>query len=234
MECLDRAAESAEIPVQLVVIDMDETLKAHSLIPKKEQKSSGSPNLNLKWLTNDRTLKLSWLFDELISGADGQPRKLAALTTNPFGAHAVLTVLKLAGLAEYFSVIWVATDTPVRKSGAYLEQGEWKPFDHGTFSSKADVLEHVASCPEQWFPQMTSQEAAAYDHLRKELTPDGILLVGGGEQSPRTVPRRCKVAKENFGFVEGGIAALDGSDYGTLLHFVQRPHLFHKQHVLYC
>lgn len=173
-------------------------------------------------------------------------RRLAIATRNKCGVVAILNLLLLADLAEYFSAIWAIPETGKDSTsagdlptGVYQQDGVWKTFEtpmSQVHAHKADVIHHVAENPLMWFPQFSSTRAfGCGDH--PTLDPEGIVLVDDERFNFRSdvdqeikVLRYCKVPRfddvyRDCGLLNqlGGIGAHDESDFETLRHFVEEP-----------
>jgi len=259
VRCQERDFEGCEKrhPVKLVVFDFDETLTMATFMPKDPEfaKSfSWSPSDN-EWSVADlveynfespyaagsRVAKLKKLLSTLAKIEDGKPyRTLAVLTRNDHGVIAVLNLLKIAGLAEFFSAIWAIPARTTVPSGLYREEsGEWHGFDPPVSQvneHKADVLHHVASNVAQWFPQLASGSSQQCVGLQR-LSLEGIVLVDderanfrSNSEAQAKVLRYCKVARYDEVYRDcgvlnqmGGLGAHSDQDYETLKSFVERP-----------
>ena len=87
-------------------------------------------NFQTPWVEGDRVVKLQALLASLAKGPKGEhDRTLAILTKNERGVVAVLNLLKIANIANYFSAIWTIPFRDAIPNGAYQEDGMWKCFD---------------------------------------------------------------------------------------------------------
>mmetsp|Transcript_50956 Transcript_50956/g.143203 ORF Transcript_50956/g.143203 Transcript_50956/m.143203 type:complete len:615 (-) Transcript_50956:184-2028(-) len=248
-------------PVNLVVFDFDETLTMATFMPGESSFST-----EIGWAPQERTERGEWSKSDLVeynfespyvegsrveklqamlkclsTSEDGSVRRtLAILTKNEQGVVAVLNLLTLAGLADYFSAIWTI---PARKSipnGAYRDANQWKSFDppvDQVHDHKADVLHSVASDPTKWFPQLQHGNGDSICPGLRRLRVEGIVLVDderanfrSNSQAEAKVMRYCKVARYDEVYRDcgalnqmGGIGAHSDSDFETLKSFVERP-----------
>lgn len=206
--CLERCFDGSEArnPVSLVVLDFDETLTLATFMPNDEdcsEKIGWTPsnstrqewseadlvkyNFESPFVAGSRVAKLQALCRDLAQRESGGSRTLAILTKNQHGVIAVLNLLMMAGLAEYFAAIWtVPQKQPLTQhrragplpSGAYqTETGQWvcfeAPLDDVHTHHKADVIQHVVANPSSWFPQL-SQPAP-----KRDFAPEGEMSPGG-------------------------------------------------------
>jgi len=163
-------------------------------------------------------------------------RVVAVLTKNEAGIVAVLNLLLMAKLAEYFDAMWcMASSSSVR--GVYKhDSSEWTPFNpplEKCYDHKAEVLRLVSQRAYEFFPQMAEVDPVGLS----SLTMDGIVLVDDVRtnfQSPNNggekVLRYCKVARydsqyRDCGFVQnmGGVGARNRADFSALVKFVEKP-----------
>ncbi|CAK0800702.1 unnamed protein product, partial [Prorocentrum cordatum] len=238
---LDRSA-----PVKLIVFDLDETLTMATFMTSdgsclpSERETMARVNFESPWVEGHRLDKLRQLFQGLASGRGGQRRRLAVLTrnANAAGVLAVVNLLQVGGLAEFFCAVWTMPWRRGRHNGAFRdEDGEWQYFDppvDRVHDHKADVLKHVCGCPEKWLPQLVGPGRARYADLLP-LKPESIVLVDDQRanfKSPSGVEvmRYCKVARydanyRSFGLIKdmGGIGAHSDADYDMLKRFVEDP-----------
>jgi len=225
-------------------------------------------NFETPWVEGSRVEKMQHMLQALIAPDDGvaavqgclppklldwfrstpakyakdmsKKRTLAVLTRHEHGVVAVYNMLKLAGLAEYFSAIWTF---PARKSvpnGLYKEGKHWKSFSppiDAVHAHKADVLHAVAQKPSDWFPQLKSPDGDSHCPGLDGLRLEGIVLVDDDRANFRSnsegqakVLRYCKVARYDENYRDcgalnqmGGIGAHSDADYETLKAFVERP-----------
>lgn len=232
-------------PVRLIVFDFDETLTLVTFMTKDGTYQSHQVeyaklvNFQSPWVEGDRIKKLKSLFKDLTSATDGVERVLAIMTrnNNSGGVAAVLGLLKLAELAEYFSVIWTMPWRHGSPNGAYQQDGKWKFFDppiNQVKDHKADALHHLTEHLDEWFPQMTNGDGGMKKKLAGLLTEEVVLVddqrANFQSDSGKTVLRYCKVARydavyHNMGLVRnmGGIGAHDDADYDALKRFVEDP-----------
>lgn len=244
-------------PVSLVVFDFDETLSIYTFMPEDKRnrteigfagKSAEDKehfvkfNFQSPYVDGDRVEKLRALLQRLIDVPAGEmQRSLAVLTKNEDGAVAVLNLLLMANLAEYFSVIWTLGADPGVPNGVYRVGTDWKPFPLPLGNTqeqhyKAVVLNKVVESPQSWFPQC--DESPAWAHV-KEMWMWNIVLVDderssfqnvSSEEEEKQVLRYCKVAHYDDEYRQmgllvhmGGIGAKNDKDYDLLATFVERP-----------
>lgn len=199
-------------------------------------------NFESPYVQGSRVAKLRAALKELAKGQDGLQRVLAILTRNDDGVVAVLNLLSMAGLSEFFSAIW-STSSSQTSTGAWRNQnGEWMCFDTPiahVHEHKADVLQHVSEHPDLWFPQLSGGAAGAGGALEelRQLRPESIVLVDDERanfqsdgESQLQVPRSCKVARYDEDYRDcgalnqmGGLGAHSDDDYNTLQRFVEQP-----------
>lgn len=243
----DFPGQEAQRPVKLVVFDCDETLTISTFLPN-EPSLRNNVNWTTEWadyisrvnfqspyLDTPRIQRLKDMFQEITDDGSGVQRTLAILTRNNAGAVACMNLMKIAGLREYFSVIWsMYTGVP---SGVYNDGGTWKTFSPPLSEvpdTKADVLHSVAEKPDRWFPQMQSGACSGLAELKLEeiMLVDDVSsnLQSGSSDAPKKVLRCCKVAQfdgqhPDVGIVNdmGGIGAHSDDDYTTLVDFVKCP-----------
>lgn len=245
-------------PVNLVVFDFDETLTMSTFMPGDPKFSTeigwSAPqdaewtqtdlvdyNFESPWVTGSRVAKLRALLKGLSTSEDGSSRRtLALLSKNEQGVVAVLNLLTLAGLAEFFSALWTIPARRSTPNGAYREGKTWKCFDppvDQVHDHKADVLHHVAQEPSAWFPQLAGGDDEQHCPGLQRLRIEGIVLVDderanfrSNSEAEAKVLRYCKVARYDDDYREcgmlnqmGGIGAHSDKDYETLRAFVERP-----------
>jgi len=238
--------KDSRYPVKLVVFDLDETLTMCTFMTPSgtyrahEYDWAKKANFETPWVEGQRLLKLQKLLADLAQDQQGRPRALAILTKNQHrtGVAAVLNLLKVADLATHFSAIWCMPWRHGVSNGAYKQAGKWKFFEppvNKVRNHKADVLDHIARNPGQWFPQLAAGDAQVKP--LQQLKPEGIVLVDDQRSnftsdSGTQVTRYCKVARYDahffgFGLLKdmGGIGAHDDADYDTLKRFVMDPWL---------
>eukprot|EP00929_Paragymnodinium_shiwhaense_P029647 TRINITY_DN16943_c0_g1_i1.p1 TRINITY_DN16943_c0_g1~~TRINITY_DN16943_c0_g1_i1.p1 ORF type:complete len:632 (+),score=127.53 TRINITY_DN16943_c0_g1_i1:110-2005(+) len=253
-------------PAKLVIFDLDETLTLSTFMPKH---LTFPPHLHTAYTLynfaspfveggNERLNKLKKMLDNMVKGSvkiNGRApcrRVLAVLTRNGGGLRAVMGLLEMAGLASYFSCVWIMPLRDPRlgfeSCGTFQYNGKWQNFDppHDIYDHKADVVHDIAARPEAWFPQFRLEEDLPKGQRGKKewkmknilpLRPEQIVLVDDQRanfQSPsgRKVVRYAKVARydadyRTFGFIKdmGGIGAHTHSDFECLERFVEFPWL---------
>jgi len=167
-------------------------------------------------------------------------RTLAVLTKHETGVIAVFNLLKLAGLADYFSAIWTIPARKNMPNGLYKDGTQWKSFEppvDAVHTHKADVIHAVAQNPSDWFPQLLSPDGdlqcPGLDGLRLEsivLVDDERANFRSNSEGQAKVLRYCKVARYDDIYRDcgalnqmGGIGAHSDSDYEALKSFVERP-----------
>ncbi|CAK0875247.1 unnamed protein product [Prorocentrum cordatum] len=255
MRCTQRQAPGIDrfAPVRLVVFDFDEcltllTYDVRETDPPATQEKYIRLNFESPWVDGSRLAYLRRMLKDIATSVDGQPRCIAVLTRNNMGVRAVLTILKLAGLADHFSAVWSIPYRAGNRHGAYRDRrGSWLMFDPPILDvpdHKADVLQHMADHPVQWFPQAANGRRPP--RLR-ELFGSGVgstlkleefVLVDDQRAnfqsaSGAQVLRYGKVARydapySNMGVCKnmGGIGAHSELDYRTLKRFVEEPWLY--------
>eukprot|EP00403_Amphidinium_massartii_P001020 CAMPEP_0178373994 /NCGR_PEP_ID=MMETSP0689_2-20121128/2149_1 /TAXON_ID=160604 /ORGANISM="Amphidinium massartii, Strain CS-259" /LENGTH=485 /DNA_ID=CAMNT_0019993953 /DNA_START=144 /DNA_END=1604 /DNA_ORIENTATION=- len=190
-------------------------------------------------LGGERVPKLRRMLEELTQDSD-QDRRLAILSRNTDGAIAILNLLRMANLEEYFSAIWALRSDGMKDdcpNGVHRsEEGKWQtycpPFCNAG-NHKADVLYAIASDPGSWLPDLKGKVAA--------WAPEEVALIDDQRDNFRSdlhpfreVFRYCKVARyddeyRDCGFLNmlGGIGARDNADFEDLKSFVREPWRFH-------
>eukprot|EP00930_Biecheleria_cincta_P073184 TRINITY_DN60501_c0_g1_i1.p1 TRINITY_DN60501_c0_g1~~TRINITY_DN60501_c0_g1_i1.p1 ORF type:complete len:615 (+),score=99.78 TRINITY_DN60501_c0_g1_i1:42-1847(+) len=262
IRCQERNFEGHEAcrPVKLVVFDFDETLTLATFMPYGEDctmQIGWKPDVNdcwseadlllynfeSPWVAGSRIAQLRLLLEDIVRAEDEfGKRALAVLTHNHHGAVAVLNLLLMAQLAQYFVAIWDISDQLGPRPDGVFQQpdGRWQAFStpcHSLNRHKADVLQHVADAPAQWFPQLKGS-SHVLDRTLFDLRIEDIVLVDDERANLRTnlatsdakVMRYCKVARydENYrdcGLLNqmGGIGAHSDSDYNMLKAFLAQP-----------
>lgn len=266
--CTDRSpdATSARVPIQLIVFDFDETLTMATFMPsdssfgeqigwtpsaavERDVQQGGEDddwsiealctwNFLSPFKEGSRLEKLKSMLSALLTSSDGRKRTLVVLTRNDRGVIAVLNLLMLAGLDEYFDAIWTQpwrTDCP---NGAYKKGETWKTFEppvQDVLDHKADLLVHVVENLPSWFPQGVPKGLEG-------LCINGIALVDDERVNFRsniagsnaTLVRHVKVARyddyyRDCGLLNqmGGVGAYSDEDYNNLVLFIEDPLLFH-------
>eukprot|EP00928_Gymnodinium_smaydae_P036788 TRINITY_DN25666_c0_g1_i1.p1 TRINITY_DN25666_c0_g1~~TRINITY_DN25666_c0_g1_i1.p1 ORF type:complete len:677 (-),score=170.75 TRINITY_DN25666_c0_g1_i1:72-2102(-) len=192
--------------------------------------------------------------DDLNGGGQRPRRTLAVLSRNDSGAVAVLNLLRMGGLADYFSAIWTMPYSPLRPCGAYRTGGEgeacqWHIFEPPLLEAldhKADVLNHVTAHTDKWFPQLSSEADSAERTRRRgllELRPESVVLVDDERAnfqsslgSEVAVRRYCKVARYDEEYrccgplnQMGGLGAHSSGDFSMLKAFVEQPWMYSQQ-----
>mmetsp|Transcript_89996 Transcript_89996/g.288627 ORF Transcript_89996/g.288627 Transcript_89996/m.288627 type:complete len:659 (+) Transcript_89996:51-2027(+) len=264
VRCQEREFQGSEAkrPVSLVVFDFDETLTMATFMPVDEAfagKIGWSPkdapqddwseaelleyNFESPHVRGKRVNKLKDMLKALVTSKDGSRRTLAILTKNDQGVIAVLNLLKIAGLAEFFSAIWtlpLATRSQI-PNGVYRgSSGVWNSFEpplDEVLAHKADVLHHVATFPAKWFPQLGEKGDGIVSQSLSRLFIESIVLVDDERANFRSesetqakVLRYCKVARYDEAYRDcgtlnqmGGLGAHSDQDYETLKTFVESP-----------
>mmetsp|Transcript_94566 Transcript_94566/g.276358 ORF Transcript_94566/g.276358 Transcript_94566/m.276358 type:complete len:639 (-) Transcript_94566:22-1938(-) len=262
--CMERHFDGCEdFPlVSLVIFEFDETLSLCTFIPAEDPEFmkkigySGKSteeidhlvqyNFESPYLEGSRLAELRELLKDLSIAENGEPRSLAVLTENEAGAVAVLNLLSMADLADYFCAIWA----PMAEDGlprcACKREAAWEEFtppDAGMRDqdSKGDMLASIVARPSEWFPQAfddTGKVSAGADHLAPgKLRLENIVLIDDERTKFHTssgdslqVLRYCKVARyddiyRDLGLMMqmGGIGARSEKDYRLLRFFVDRP-----------
>jgi len=274
VHCFERKFDGEDLrpPVRLVVFDCDETLTLSTFMPRERDFErvigwsswpeyismmnfgtpfiDGSSDFEEPYAPDGRLCRLQDLFQTLVQAPDGSARSLAVLTRNSRGAVACLNLLKMAKLAEHFSVIWSMAANPGMPNGVYRDGETWKAFQaplDGVYDHKADVLTSVVKCPHEWFPQLAVDGGGSHSHLLG-LSVAGIVLVDdvrANFQSPSSskpkVLRYCKVARydgrhPHMGHLPdmGGIGAKSADDYEKLTSFVEEPWNFKAEPKAFC
>jgi len=240
-------------PVKLICFDFDETLTLATFMPSDkdcaqtigwtpqatehskrcdESESILTYNFESPFLNGSRLEKLRDMLSALING---KQRTLAILTRNEHGVVAVLNLLKLAKLDEYFSAIWSMPCRDNMANGAFQVDGKWECFEPPVASVNdhhADALCHVIKHTEAWFPQLAHGEIPSLTGLG----PESVVLVDDeranfrDSESHSRVMRYCKVARYDESYRDcglltqmGGIGAHSEEDFDTLRAFVDQP-----------
>jgi len=196
-------------------------------------------NFESPWMPR-RVEKLRTLFADI-----AKTRTIAILSHNRAGVIGLINLLNLAGLAKYFSAIWIisggATPGPLRDGahrGAYQVGGRWicfEPHFRLVNDHKADVLHHVMQHPQLWFPQLAEPTGPLKKLLH--MKPESIALVDDERQNFRSwgkdtcaVMRYCKVARYDEEYRDcgllnqmGGLGAHSDADFQTLRTFLDAP-----------
>mmetsp|Transcript_50518 Transcript_50518/g.163549 ORF Transcript_50518/g.163549 Transcript_50518/m.163549 type:complete len:683 (-) Transcript_50518:145-2193(-) len=248
LRCAERSVPGMDnsYPVKLIVFDFDETISMVTFMAKDsdtpaERKLLRDINFETPWVDGSRLEKLKQLLQALAKGEDGRDRALTILTknSNRNGISGVLQLLTDADLARFFDAMWIMPARPGQHSGVYQEDGKWILFDppiDKVVQFKSDVLQHVATNPQEWFPQLLSRNGkmSPLQRLLMDLRMEGVVLVDDQRfnfQSETTqLLRYCKVARYDaayrcVGFQKdmGGIGAHSDADYETLRRFVEDP-----------
>eukprot|EP00927_Polykrikos_kofoidii_P025531 TRINITY_DN22915_c1_g1_i1.p1 TRINITY_DN22915_c1_g1~~TRINITY_DN22915_c1_g1_i1.p1 ORF type:complete len:703 (+),score=87.54 TRINITY_DN22915_c1_g1_i1:66-2174(+) len=255
VKCFEREFPEAHkrTPVSLVVFDFDETITLATFMPQEqgfseqigwvpsEDSSEWTEddlilyNFESPWVDDSRVGRLRSLFKCLTEMAE--PRTLAILTRNPSGAIAVLNLLMMAKLSNFFAVIWTLPNGEGKASGVYFDGQNWRSFDPPVGQAedhKADILHQIAKRPKDWLPQL---ESKTFWHAKlANLKPEGIVLVDDeranwtNTSSEVSVLRCCKVARYDEAYRDcgllnqmGGIGAHCADDYEELRSFIEQP-----------
>lgn len=265
IQAVERPFEGSEYqpPVKLVLFDFDETLSLYTFMPSEPRCSTEigyfganeksrsyyvQYNFETPYLEGDRVEKLRNLLSDLIDEDGDSQRVLAVLTRNELGAVAVLNLLLMAGLAEFFSAIWTLSAQQGKTGGVYRDGKEWRtmplPKRMADANYKIHVLQSIVSEPGSWFPQLAHSAGEVRDDLVCEalsgLRLPNIVLVDDERESCQEssdselqVLRFCKVASYDDEYRDqgllvhmGGIGAKTDEDYITLRAFVRRPWKF--------
>lgn len=240
-------------PVKMVVFDFDETLTLATFMPRSKtittkvgwtpaeaefkdwsQEDLVQYNFESPWVDGSRVQKLRALFEEI-----AQERALAILTQNKSGVVAVLNLLRLANLLEYFDAIWCMSAPQGDCDGAFFENGRWSLFrtpGHEVHQHKADVLTHMAAAPVRWFPQLSGDTklAAKLNDLRLEhvvlVDDERANFRNDSSISAAKVLRYCKVSRydetyRDCGLLDqmGGLGAHSDRDFEELRNFLKQP-----------
>lgn len=243
-------------PIKIVAFDCDETLTLSTFMPRDADFRtkigwSESPeyitqvNFESPLVEGSRVERLQALLEAIKPG-----RALVVLTRNEAGAVAVLNLLLMAGLGDYFDAIWSMTNSKYPR-GAYKHGGTWKVFTPPVtkYQHKADLMHGVCEEYQQWFPQAaTGDDSARWEAFLRGVRPEHFALVDDVRtnfQSSRYVDRRvvryCKVARydceyRNMGTVRdmGGLGARSLADFENLQNFVESPWKFRAAIKLQC
>lgn len=209
-------------------------------------------NFDTPWISDGRRVQKlrASLKDIMEGGKTGSRRALALLTRNEAGVGPVLKLLRIAGVAEFFSAVWTMPWDPERNNGAYRDGEVWHQFNPPINSAedyKADVLQHVASDPHLWLPQLQADEPSADVGGCAELRLEHIVLVDDERsnfQSEATnvdVLRYVKVARydasyRDFGLIKnmGGIGAHNDFDWQHLQDFCDEPWMYPETFEIFC
>lgn len=209
-------------------------------------------NFDTPWIPEGRRLnKLrASLKNVMEGGKTGRRRALAVLTRNQAGVGPVLKLLRIAGVAEYFSAIWTMPWDPENNNGAYRDGEVWYQFNppiNAAEDFKPDVLQHVSSDPHLWFPQLQREEPNMDVGECADLRLEHIVLVDDeranfqSEATSVDVLRYVKVARydatyRDFGLIKdmGGIGAHSDFDYQHLQDFCDEPWMYPETHEIFC
>jgi len=255
VRCTQKAFEGNTLkrPVKLVVFDFDETLTLATFMPQNPacrsqigwrptrsdewtEEDLVTYNFESPWVVGSRVAQLQSLLAELVTS---QRLTLAILTRNEGGAVAVLNLLKLAKLADFFSVVWTfSTTNKELPAGVYQDGGQWRVFNPPVDkvpNHKADVMMHVYKNLRAWFPQLDKSRNTPLKELL-EMAHEGMALVDderanfSSMSTKVRVLRYCKVARYDNTYRDcghlnqmGGIGAHRDEDYESLKQFLLQP-----------
>ncbi|CAK8995559.1 unnamed protein product [Durusdinium trenchii] len=254
LHCVERHFErsSEQHPVELIIFDFDETLTLATFMPSDptfEEISWDLPSLEgSDWTAEDL---LTYNFESpFCSGSRLQALKamledlskryvLAILSRNDRGAVAVLNLLRLAQLADFFAAIWTMPFRQQVSCGAWKADAAWHVFEAPLLEvpdEKTEILYHIVENSGKWFPQMEGR-------LRRlqGLRPESVMLVDDEKENlqsaSRFALRYCKVARyddvyRNCGPLNqlGGIGAHSFEDFELLRRFAEAPWEFQEPH----
>lgn len=242
-------------PVEVVLFDFDETLTLATFMPSLSFFS------HVDWDPGELQ-GTDWSAEELVLYSFESPfldgcrlallkamlqdiakrHILAVLSKNESGAAAVLNLLKLAGLAEYFSAIWTTPFRSLVPCGVYrASPGQWEVFEPPLMDvqdHQTEVLYDIVDHTDKWFPQIGLKQDR-FVRLQP-LSPESVILIDDERenlQSPlgKQALRYCKVARydevyRNCGPLNqlGGIGAHSEEDFETLKAFIAEPWAFQE------
>ncbi|CAE7473883.1 Ucp1 [Symbiodinium natans] len=242
-------------PVEIVLFDFDETLTLATFMPSMSSFS------RVDWDPGELS-GTDWSAEELVLYSFESPFSegcrlallramlqdiskrhiLAVLSKNESGAAAVLNLLKLAGLAKYFSAIWTTPYRSLVPCAVYqASPGQWEVFEPPLMDiqdHQTEVLYHIVEHTDKWFPQIGLKQDR-YIRLQP-LSPESVILVDDERenlQSPlgKQALRYCKVARYDEVYRScgplnqlGGIGAHSEEDFETLRAFIAEPWAFQE------
>ncbi|CAJ1370692.1 unnamed protein product [Effrenium voratum] len=250
LQCTQMPMEeaSSRCPVELIIFDLDETLTLATFMPSSPDFvdnmawDAGSQdsewraddllayNFESPFLRGSRVALLKEMLREL-----SQKYILAILSRNECGAIAVLNLLRLADVADFFHAIWTMPFSSHRAC-ALFRSGSWERFEPPleVADQKVDVLHHIVGHAEKWFPQIQREER--FQRLRSLQLANVILVDDEREHlqsAEKAAVRYCKVARydevyRNCGPLNqlGGIGAHSAEDFETLKAFAAEPWRF--------
>jgi len=256
--CMEQYFEGCEDtpPVSLVVFEFDETLSLYTFMPEdargateigyvgggaEEREHFVRYNFESPYVEGCRVAKLRSMLKDLSVSVEGEPRTLAILTENEAGAVAVLNLLLMADLADFFSAIWALSAEEGMPRGVFRDGADWKQFSPpaeglSARESKGDALCSIVERPREWFPQTAA--AGAPPNLAPGCLQLWNIVVIDDERTnfrvrsgdnPQAL-RYCKVARYDDIYRDqgllmhmGGIGARTDKDYRTVLGFVDCP-----------
>eukprot|EP00414_Alexandrium_minutum_P000542 CAMPEP_0113822738 /NCGR_PEP_ID=MMETSP0328-20130328/2393_1 /TAXON_ID=39455 /ORGANISM="Alexandrium minutum" /LENGTH=612 /DNA_ID=CAMNT_0000790679 /DNA_START=29 /DNA_END=1863 /DNA_ORIENTATION=- /assembly_acc=CAM_ASM_000350 len=262
--CIERHFEGCEVfpPVSVVIFEFDETLSLFTYLPDEEPEImkeigySGNSdeardhlvqyNFESTYIEGSRLEKLRTLLQDLSTSESRSPRSLAILTENVAGAVAVLNLLLMADLADYFCAIWAPMAEDGLPKCVCKRESAWEEFTPPAEAkrdqdSKGDMLASIVARPREWFPEAfeeTGQVKEGLEHLAPEnFRLENIVLIDDERTKFHTssgdslqVLRYCKVARYDDIYRDqglmmhmGGIGARSEKDYRLLRYFVDRP-----------
>jgi hypothetical protein len=210
-------------------------------------------NFESPYVKGKRLQILRSMLERIVRSVNGQSRSLAILTRNSYGAVALLNLLSMANLAEFFNVIWDLNEEGA--GGVYRDRDGWKSFalpeDALTISEessyKPKVLQKVIKNPGAWFPQLSQADGSEeWEHLQ-DLQLVNIAMVDDETSAFRCtesggyalrLPRYCKVPHFDDDYYDlgvclnmGGIGARNVTDYNELINFIEEPWKYRKEWV---
>jgi len=268
VHCVEKPFDGAEKqpPVKLILFDLDGALTLYTFMPEDPRCSKEigyKPNDALRerivkynfespYLEGGRLEQLQQLLESLANDPQThETRLLAVLTINEAGAIAVLNLLMMAGLADFFSAVWTLSARVGQPGGVYKHGHQWKTFSpplkdvEGPY--KPAVFRSLLAAPAGWFPQMAQGLEGAEAQLLPELKLENVVLVDDARAPPCVLMeddegfdavRHCRVASYDDEYRDqgllwhmGGVGARSAEDYHTLLSFVRTPWEFAGRHL---
>lgn len=255
--CMERHFNGCEAqpPAKLIIFEFDETLSLYTFMPheleddpdyatkigylgsQQKQQHYREWNFESPYCDDQETPRvehLKNLFRDLTSTEGEDVRTLAVLTENEAGAVAVLNLLLMADLAEYFSAIWALGAEEGKPKAVYKDGAEWKTFTPSVSfkpqesqkfrlsgktakpmleHSKDDVLACLLERPLEWFPQFGTGDDGRKESLLS-MRAESVVFVDDERTNFNTssssserpeVLRYCKVARYDEEYRDQGL-----------------------------
>jgi len=199
-------------------------------------------NFESPWVKGRRIHKLRQLLADLINVPAGQEKRtLVILSASEHGPIAILNLLKVGHLAQFFTAVWTYPWLEDVPNGVYQEGGQWKVFNPPICvvpNHKGDILKDIAENPKAWLPQLNRDMAAKRKGLLS-MTAESMVLVDDKQATASWIEdqdgqegllRTCKVTHYDESYRDcgmlydmGGIGAHSEADYDLLYRFVKEP-----------